>query len=269
MRCTSILDAVEVGVEDRDAVGRTLAILVLRRARQQHDLVGDLRGRGPDLLAVHEIAARHLLREGLDPGRVEPGVRLGEAEAALVLAGDQPRNPARLLLRRAVHDDRMRAEQVDVHRRGRRHAAAVAGDLVHHDRGLGHAEAGAAIFLRHGDAEPAGVGHRAMELERELAVVVARQPVIVAEARDDGAHAFANGRLIVSRLELVGQCTHVTSSPAEASARLAAIRCGMSYILPSMPSVPASGCAANAATTRRACARSASDGVKHSLIVAT
>jgi len=57
--------------------------------------------------------------------------------------------------------------------------------------------------------------------------------------------------------------------PTEASARFAAIRCGMSYILPSMPSVPASGWAAKAATTRRAWARSASDGVKHSLMVAT
>src|SRR5438270_12202680 len=109
-----------------------------------------------------------------------------------------------------------------------------------------------------------------MKFERELAVVVARQPIVIAEARDDGAHAFSDGRFVVCRLELVGQqATHVTSSPAEASARFAAIRCGMSYILPSIPSVPASGWAANAATTQRACARSASDGVKHSLIVAT
>ena len=33
-------------------------------------------------------------------------------------------------------------------------------------------------------SQPA-VGHRAMKFERELAVVVARQPVVVAEARDD------------------------------------------------------------------------------------
>src|SRR5260370_39339736 len=104
-----------------------------------------------------------------------------------------------------------------------------------------------------------------MKFERELAVVVARQPVIVAEPRCDRSYAFANGRMIVHGLELVDQHrTHgLTSSPAEASARFAAIRCGMSYILPSIPSVPASGWAANAATTRRACARSASDGVKH------
>ena len=67
----------------------------------------------------------------------------------------------------------MRAEQVDVDGRRRRHAATVARHLVHHDHRLGHAEAGAAVFLGHGDAQPAGIGHRAVELVRELAVVVA------------------------------------------------------------------------------------------------
>ena len=128
------------------SVGR-VAVLELGGARQQHDLVGDLRGRGPDLLPVDDVAARHLLGEGLDARGVEPGIGLGEAEAALVLARDQPRQPARLLLGRAVHHDRVRAEQVDVDGRGRGHAAAVAGDLVHHDRRLGHAEPGAAVFL--------------------------------------------------------------------------------------------------------------------------
>ena len=145
----------------------------------------------------------------------------------------------------------------------------MAGDFMHHDRGLGHPEAGAAILLRHGDAEPAGIGHRAVKLEWKLAVLVARQPVFIVEAANYPAHAFANGRLMIFEFEFVGRCTHVTSSPAEASARFAAIRCGISYILPSIPSVPASGRAANAATTRRACAKSASDGVKHSLMVAT
>src|SRR6266436_9838165 len=142
---------------------------------------------------------------------------------------------------------------------------------MHHDRGFGHAEARTAVLLRHRNAEPTGISHRTMKLKRKHAVIVARQPVVIAEQRHDRAHAFANGRVIVGRLEFVDQqCTHdVTSSPAEASARFAAIRCGMSYILPSMPRVPASGWAAKAATTRRACARSVSDGVKHALIVAT
>src|SRR5450432_3874334 len=157
-----------------------------------------------------------------------------------------------------------------MHRRRRGHSTAMARDFMHHDRGLGDPEAGAAKFLRHRDPEPASIGHGAMELERKLAVIVTRQPVVVTEAGHDRAHTFANSRAVVGRIELIGQqCTHATSSPTEASARFAAIKCGMSYILPSIPSVPASGCAANAATTRRAWARSASDGVKQALIVAT
>ena len=167
------LRAVEIGVEDRDAVGRPRAILIAGGAGQQHDLVGDLRRRGPDLLPVNDVAARNLLREGLDAGGVEAGIRLGEPERALILARDQPRHPARLLLRRALHDDRMRPEQIDMNRGRRGHAAAMACDFMHHDGGLGDAEAGAAILLRHRDPEPARIRHRAMEFERKHAVVVA------------------------------------------------------------------------------------------------
>src|SRR5436190_20624051 len=106
--------AVEIGVEDGDAVGRTLAILVARGARQQHDLVGDLRGRGPDLLAVDDVPAGSLRGESLDPCGVESCIGFGETEGTLRLAGDEIGNPFRLLIRRAVDDDRVWAEQVDV-----------------------------------------------------------------------------------------------------------------------------------------------------------
>src|SRR5215207_9682203 len=146
----------------------------------------------------------------------------------------------------------------------------MACDFMHHDRGFSHPEAGAAVLLRHGDAEPAGIRHRAVKFGWKHAVLVTRQPVVVAEASHDRTNSLPDSGVIVGRLELVDQqCAHgVTSSPTEASARFAAIKCGMSYMLPSIPSVPASGWAANAATTRRAWARSASDGVKQSLIVA-
>src|SRR3954453_22066340 len=94
------LRAIEVCVENRDAVGRTRAILVFSRPGQQHDLVGDLSGRGPDLLTMNKVAARNLLREGFDTGGVEPGVWFGKSEATLIFACDQPRNPARFLIRR-------------------------------------------------------------------------------------------------------------------------------------------------------------------------
>ena len=53
---------------------------------------------------------------------------------------------------------------------------------LHHDRGLGDAEPGAAVFLRHRDAEPAAFRDRLMELVRKLAVAVACEPVLVVEA---------------------------------------------------------------------------------------
>ena len=176
---------VEIGIEDRDAVGRLAAILELGRPR-----------RGPDLLAGDPVAARNLGGEGLDRGRVEAGIRFGEAEAALIFAGDQPRNPACLLFRGAIDDDGMRAEEIDMDARCRRHAAAVAGDFAHHDHGFGQAEARAAIFLGHGDAEPAAFSHRAMEFKGKFTVGIALQPIIVAESLDDGADAGAD-RLVV------------------------------------------------------------------------
>ena len=56
------------------------------------------------------------------------------------------------------------------------------GDRLHQDRRLGDAEPAAAIFLRHRDAEPAGLGHRLVKLVRKAALGVLLQPVIVAEA---------------------------------------------------------------------------------------
>src|SRR5258708_24466141 len=99
--------ASEIGVEKRDSVSWACAILIAGCPRQQHDLVCDLRGRGPDLLAAHEVTARNPLGEGLDAGGVKAGIRFGETEAALIFTRDQPRNPAGFLVPRALHADRM------------------------------------------------------------------------------------------------------------------------------------------------------------------
>ncbi len=118
----------------------------------------------------------HLERRG-----VEPGVGLGHGEAGLVLARDQRRQHAALLLLGAEHDDGMQAENVDVDGRGPAHGGAGFGDRLHHHRGLGDAEAGAAVLRRHGDAEPAGVRERAMQLVREIAAAILLQPIAVVE----------------------------------------------------------------------------------------
>ena len=56
------------------------------------------------------------------------------------------------------------------------------GHRLHHDRGLGDAEPRAAVFLRHGDAEPAALRDRLMERVRKPAVAVACKPILVVEA---------------------------------------------------------------------------------------
>ena len=56
------------------------------------------------------------------------------------------------------------------------------GDRAHQHRGLRDAEAGAAIGLRHGDAEQARLGDRAVEVFREFGAPVLLQPIGIVEA---------------------------------------------------------------------------------------
>ena len=112
--------AVEVGVEQAEAVGRVLDLLQRRGARQQQHLVGDLRGGDPHLLAVDDVAVALALGAQLQLRRVEAGVRLGDGEAGLLLAFRHRRQHALALLVVAEHDDRVEAEDVHVDRRRRR-----------------------------------------------------------------------------------------------------------------------------------------------------
>ena len=140
------------------------------RARQQQHLVGDLRRRDPDLAAIDAVAVAVAHGARLEPRRVEADVRLGHGEAGLLLAGDQRRQKALLLLLGAEHDDRIEPEDVHVHGGGALHAGARLRDRLHHHRGFGDAEPGAAVVFRHGDAEPAVGGERLMQVVREAAV---------------------------------------------------------------------------------------------------
>ena len=122
------------------------------------------------------------LRAGLEPRRVEPGIGLGHRKTGLFVAGDQRRQKTALLLVGAEDDDRMQPEDVHVDRRGAAEPGAGFGDRLHQHRRLGDAEPAAAIGFRHGDAEPAGLGHRPVKFVRKAALLVLFQPVIVAEA---------------------------------------------------------------------------------------
>ena len=105
-----------------------------------------------------------------------------------MLAAHQRRQHARLLLIGAVHHDGMGPEQVDVDSRSGGERTARCRHRLHHQRGFGHPKPGAAQFFRHGDAQPATLGHRLVEVARESSVAVARQPVSVIETGADALY---------------------------------------------------------------------------------
>ena len=134
------------------------------------------------------IAVAHGAR--LEARRVQPGIGLGHRKTGLFVAGDQRRQKPLFLLVGAKDDDRVQPENVHVDRRGAAEPGAGFGDGLHQDRGFGDAEPAAAISLRHRNAEPAGLGHRLMELVRKTALLVLFQPIFVAKARAQPRHGF-------------------------------------------------------------------------------
>ena len=153
-------------------------------------------------MATHAVTTGHFFRKCFDGRGVQPGIGFGEAKGTLVEALHHARQPTLALLWRAKQHDGMRAKQVDVHAGRSRHAAAVAGHLVHHDGRFRHAQTRAAVFGGQGDAQPTSIGHGAMELAWELTVFVTRQPVVVGEWAHHSGHAFANGALVVAEAEV-------------------------------------------------------------------
>ncbi len=164
---------VEIGVEQAQALGRLIDLLQRGRACQQQHLVGDLGGRDPHLGAVDDVAVAPPHRAGFQLRRVEAGIGLGDREAGLLLAGDERGQHAALLCLGAEHHHRVQSENVHVHGGSARHAGAGFGDGLHHERRLGDAESGAAVFLRHGDAEPATFRERLMKIVGKTALTVA------------------------------------------------------------------------------------------------
>jgi hypothetical protein len=165
-------------------------------------------GRGdPDLLATDNIAITFPLRLGLDLCRVEANVRLGDCETSLLLAPDERRQHARLLLRRAEDDDRLQPENVHVDRRGASHACSAFRDRPQHHCSFCDAETRSAILVRHGNPKQAGIGDSSVEVLRERALKVLLQPIIVVETRAELLDETANLLLIVRKRE-VHRCPH-------------------------------------------------------------
>ncbi|MNN19673.1 hypothetical protein D3C81_1329240 [compost metagenome] len=196
------LAAVDPGVEQRQPFGRLLHLLQRRGARQQQHAVGHLRGRDPDLAPAHRIAARHLAREGLEPGGVQARIGLGHAEAGLLLAGDQWRQVTALLFVGTKHHHRIQAEHVHVHCRGAGHARAGLRNGLRHQRGLQNAKAGAAKCFRHRHAQPPACAQRLVERMRIGAGLVEPVPVLHVELRADRLDCLHDGFLLFGKLKV-------------------------------------------------------------------
>src|SRR4029077_13201674 len=95
----------------------------------------------PDLAATHDVAVIGASREGFDARGIETGIGLGNTEAGFLLALDQWRQHALLLLRAAMHDDGMRSEDVEMDRGRGGITATAARHRLHHDRSFGDAQA--------------------------------------------------------------------------------------------------------------------------------
>lgn len=82
------------------------------------------------------------------------------------------------------------------------HAGPGGRDLLDQQRGLGDADAVSAVLLRGGDAEPAAVGERPVEVGGELVRRVPLRPILVVEACGRLAHRRADGLSALVELEV-------------------------------------------------------------------
>ena len=134
-------------------------------AGDEHAPLGVLGEGGPDLLAGDDPFVAVLDRARLQRGEVGARLRLGEALAPDLLAGEDRLQVALLLRVGAVGDHHRAAHRQAEHvGRARRFQARR---LADEDRLLDHRRAAAAVLLRPGDPGPAGGVHLQLPLAAE------------------------------------------------------------------------------------------------------
>ncbi len=144
---------------------------------------------------MHHVVVAFAHGTRFQPGGVQAGIGFRHGETGLVLAGDQVRQPARALRRVAEHHHRVQPEDIHMDGGGAGEARAGRRDGLHHQRGLGHAQAGAAVLRRHGDSQPAVARQVDMQVVRKPALAVALQPIVVRVAGANLVHRVADGDL--------------------------------------------------------------------------
>jgi len=129
-----------------------------RRPREQDHQIRMLYARDPDLLPIDDVAIAFPHRGRLDLGRVAAGCRFGDAHRLKAqLAARDLRQVGASLRLRSMPDERIHVIHLTVAGAG---VGAGSVDFLHDHRGLGEAEAGAAIGFRNQGGHPAGLGER-------------------------------------------------------------------------------------------------------------
>ena len=144
-------------------------------AGEREDVVGEVPGRRPDLLAVEDpLVAVELRLEG-EAAEVGAGVGLRVALAPRVLAGQDARQVVLLLLLGAPHQQRV-AEHLDAEAVvGAAHRHAGLGELLGEDDLLERGQPGTAVLHRPAGREVAGLVERRAPRRHEVAHLVVRQ----------------------------------------------------------------------------------------------
>ena len=190
----------QVDDEHRHALTLLLHIGQWRGARQQDHQVGMLDARDPDLLAVDNIAAVFLDRQGLDLGGVGAGGRLGHAHRLQAQFAGGDLGQVALLLRVAAMTQQ-RAHVVHLAVAGPR-VATRAVDLLHDHRGLGQAQARTPVLLRDQRSHPPGFGQRIDKGLRVGAPAVDLAVVGVGELGAQRTHGVAD--VLVAMVGMIG-----------------------------------------------------------------
>ena len=186
----------ERGDEERQAVGTLCAFPDRGGTGQQQDTLGFQRLGRPDLAPGDPVARPIGDGAGADGGGVQAGVRLGHAERDVQVPGRDAGQVTLLELFGAVPDHRVHAEDRQVNAARPVHARAGGSHLLQHDRGLGDASPATAVRGRDGDADPAALGHRGVELPGERVGLVEFGPVLVGEPGADLTNRLADEPVI-------------------------------------------------------------------------
>ena len=120
--------------------------------------------------AVQHIVVAVAPGRGLQGGGIGTRLRLGQAEGRGQVAAGQFRQIFRLLIRRAVDDQALRAD-ADIGAKGRAESGGGLAEGEHHLDLVGHGEAETAIFLRDRQAIEAKLAHFRQKLGRHRIVI--------------------------------------------------------------------------------------------------